>query len=69
MKKNMGSLDRIIRSFIGVLIFALIPSGIINGITGILFITLASIFIITSVLGFCPLYKLLHIQTTPKGDY
>jgi len=63
MKKNMGSVDRIIRLALAVVITVLYLTGTIQGIFGIILIVIALIFAVTSFIGFCPLYTLLKIST------
>lgn len=63
MKKNMGSIDRILRVIIAIAVFALYFSGIISGTLGIILITLSSVFLLTSLIGFCPLYAPFGINT------
>jgi hypothetical protein len=63
MKKNMGNMDRIIRVIVAAVIAGLYYSNIINGTGAVLLLVLAVIFVLTSFLGYCPLYSLLGIQT------
>jgi hypothetical protein len=63
MKKNMGNTDRIIRVIVAAVIAGLYYSNIINGTGAVLLLVLAVIFVLTSFLGYCPLYSLLGIQT------
>jgi len=63
MKKNMGQLDKIIRVLIAVVIAALYYFDVISGTFGLILIILAIIFLLTSLLNFCPLYTLFGINT------
>ena len=63
MKKNMGSADRIIRIVIAAVIAFLFFSGTITGTLGIVLIVLAGIFVLTSLVSFCPLYAPFGIRT------
>ncbi len=63
MKNNMGSSDRLIRPTIAIVILALFFTGIIQGILGVVLMALAAIFIVTAILGYCPLYSLLGVNT------
>jgi hypothetical protein len=63
MKKNMGIADKIIRLVIAVLIAVLYFTGTIEGVTGIILMVLAGIFVLTSLLGICPLYFPFGIKT------
>jgi hypothetical protein len=63
MKKNMGNADRIIRTLIVVLIAVLYYTNVISGTLAIVLGVVAVIFLLTSLLGFCPLYTIAGIST------
>ena len=63
MKKNMGSVDQIIRLALAAVIAILYVTGIVPGVAGVILIVIALIFAVTSFIGFCPLYTLLKIST------
>jgi hypothetical protein len=65
MKKNMGNSDRIIRVIIAVLIAALYFTNVITGTLGLVLLVLAGVFVLTSVISFCPLYAPFGIRTCP----
>ena len=65
MKKNMGSADKIIRIIIAIVIAILFYTNVISGTLGIVLLVLAGVFVLTSLIGFCPLYALLGISTCP----
>jgi len=66
MKKNMGTIDRIIRVIIAAVIAVLFFTNQITGTLGIIFIILAAVFLLTSFISFCPLYLPLGLRTN-KG--
>lgn len=63
MKVNMGSIDRIIRLGIAMILAAFYFTDTITGTVGIVFLIIAAVFTLTSLLSFCPLYTLLGINT------
>lgn len=63
MKKNMGGADRVIRTTIAIIIGVLYFMGIISGTWAVVLLILASIFILTSLVGTCPMYTLLGISS------
>ncbi|HEX5024521.1 MAG TPA: DUF2892 domain-containing protein [Agriterribacter sp.] len=65
MKRNMGSTDRIIRMILAVVVAFLYYTNTITGTFGIVLLVLAAVFVLTSVMGFCPLYKLAGLSTCP----
>jgi hypothetical protein len=63
MKKNMGTADRIIRIILVIVIGILYFTGQITGTAAIVLGIIAVIFILTSIVSFCPLYLPLKIST------
>ncbi len=66
MKKNMGKMDKMIRVIIALLIAILFYMDIISGTLGIVLMVAAIIFVLTSLINFCPLYAVLGIKTNKK---
>ncbi len=68
MKKNMGTVDRLIRVVLAVVASGLYISGMVTGLAGVGVMVLGGIFLAVSFLGFCPLYAIFGIKTcsTPK---
>lgn len=65
MTKNMGSADRIIRLVIAAIAVFLYSNGTLTETWGIVAIVVAAIFVLTSMVGFCPIYKLVGLSTGP----
>jgi fatty acid desaturase len=65
MKKNMGNADRIIRLVLAAVVAVLYFTNTITGTFGIILLVLAGIFVITSLVSFCPLYTLVGLNTCP----
>jgi uncharacterized membrane protein len=63
MKKNMGNTDRLIRLVLAAVFIILWFQNIVTGTMGIILLVLGVIFALTSVVGFCPLYRLIGITT------
>ncbi len=63
MKANMGSIDRIIRLVIAMILAAFYFTDTITGTVGMVFLAIAAVFTLTSLVSFCPLYTLLGINT------
>jgi hypothetical protein len=63
MKNNMSSMDRIIRTVLAVIFGILIFAKLITGTLAIILGVVAVIFLVTALIGFCPLYSLLKIST------
>jgi len=63
MKKNMGGLDRIIRLVAVVVVGALWYTGVIQGTLAYVLLGLAAVFLLTSIISFCPLYAIVGLKT------
>ena len=63
MKKNMGTTDRVIRTIIAVIIAGLYFSNVITGTLRIILMIFAGVFLLTSLISFCPLYTLIGANT------
>ena len=63
MTTNMSYLDRIIRVLIALIIAILYAYNIVQGTVAIVLLALAGIFLVTSAVGFCPLYRVFGIST------
>ena len=68
MKKNMGMLDRIIRALIAVVIAVLYYTGVVSGTLAIVLLVLACVFLLTSLISFCPLYLPMGCNTCKKTE-
>jgi len=66
MKKNMGSTDKIIRLLIAAVFIILFFTHVVVGVFGYILLGLAAIFILTSLISFCPLYTLVGMNTGKK---
>lgn len=66
MKKNMGNIDKIVRILVALVIAVLFFTHIISGTVGIILLVFAGVFVLTSLISFCPLYTLVGINTCPK---
>jgi hypothetical protein len=63
MKKNMGTIDRVVRIVFALSIAVLFFTGQITGTLSIILLALSAIFLLTSLISFCPLYTLVGIKT------
>jgi len=67
MKPNMGTTDKIIRIAIAALVVVLYFTHVISGTLGIVLLALAAVFVLTSLISFCPLYLPFGINTGKKS--
>lgn len=66
LNKNMGTTDRIVRLLAAGAVLALYLTGTISGtVAGVLGI-LAAVFVLTSIVSFCPLYLPLNLSTRAR---
>jgi len=66
MKKNMGTVDIVVRILIAILFVILFAAKIVTGVFGIILLVLAAVFVLTSIFRFCPLYLPFNINTGKK---
>jgi len=66
MKANMGTTDKIIRIAIAAVIAILYFTNVISGTAGIVLLVVAGVFVLTSLISFCPLYPIVGMNTTKK---
>jgi hypothetical protein len=66
MKNNMGEVDRIIRTALAVVIAVLIWTNVLTGTLAWIFGALGVVFLLTSLIRFCPLYVPIKISTIKK---
>jgi hypothetical protein len=68
MKKNMGSADRIIRVAVAIVLGIMIVSGVVGGTLATILGVVAVVFLLTSVVSFCPAYVPFKISTCKTSD-
>ncbi len=68
MTKNMGTADKIIRVIIAAIIGVLFFTETVSGTLGIVLLVLAGVFVLTSLISFCPLYAPFGIRTCPLKE-
>ena len=68
MKKNMGTVDKVVRVLVAIVIAGLYFANLISGTVAIILLVLAGVFILTSFMSFCPLYYPFGISTRKKGE-
>jgi hypothetical protein len=66
MKKNMGTTDKVIRVLVAVIILVLYFTHVISGTLAVILLILSAVFVVTSLLGFCPLYLPFGLSTRKK---
>ena len=62
----MGTIDKVIRVLIAVVVALLYFTNVISGTLAIVLLIVSGVFILTSLLGFCPLYAILGLSTAKK---
>jgi hypothetical protein len=67
MKKNMGTVDKVIRILVAVVVVILYFTNVISGTLGIILLAFSAIFVVTSILSICPLYMPLGLSTRKKN--
>ncbi|HLP22204.1 MAG TPA: DUF2892 domain-containing protein [Chitinophagales bacterium] len=66
MQTNMGTLDRVVRLIAAAVVIVLYFMNVVSGAVAIALLVFAGIFILTSIVSFCPLYLPFGISTKQK---
>ena len=66
MKKNLNSIDRVIRLIAFVIFAALYFGGYVTGTVGIVLLVLGIVLAITAIIDFCPIYFIFGLSTRAK---
>lgn len=65
MKKNMGNADRTLRIIVAIIFAVLSYTNVVTGTASIVLLVLAAVFVLTSIVSFCPLYAIVGLNTCP----
>ena len=65
MKTNMGTLDKVIRVIVALVAAALVYYNVVEGVYSYILLVITAIFLLTSLVGFCPLYGIFGLNTCP----
>ncbi len=68
MKKTVGSVDKIIRIILGIVLLVVAFVVSVGQVLKVIFIIVGVIALLTSITGLCPLYSLLGINTGKAKD-
>lgn len=63
LKSNIGTADRTIRLLIAIVLIILFYTEVLPGIFGVIGLILALLLTVTSLITFCPLYKVLNLNS------
>jgi|OpeIllAssembly_1097287.scaffolds.fasta_scaffold317304_1 uncharacterized membrane protein len=63
MKKNVGSVDKIVRLLLAAVFILLFIFNAVPVIFGYILLALAVILILTSLLNFCPIWMMFGVNT------
>jgi hypothetical protein len=66
MKKNIGTVDKVIRILIAVVVAVLFFTNVISSTLAVVLLILSGILIVTSFVSFCPLYYPFGLSTRKK---
>ncbi len=68
MKKNIGTIDRILRAIVGIAAIVAYFMGMLTGTMGIVALVVGVVLIGTAAISWCPPYALLGINTGSKSE-
>jgi len=69
MKKNMGNADKGIRIIIALIMAVLYFTGTIGGTVGLILLIVSAVFVLTSLISFCPLYTILGLRLLKNNTF
>jgi hypothetical protein len=67
MKKNVGTVDKVVRILIAVVMVALFFTHVITGTLAVILLIVSGVLVLTSLISFCPLYWPFGISTNTKA--
>ncbi|MFN4114099.1 MAG: DUF2892 domain-containing protein [Sphingomonadaceae bacterium] len=67
MTKNMGSLDRALRLVVAAVLAVMAWNGTLAGPLALGAWIVVAVFVVTSLVSFCPLYRVMGMDTCGKG--
>ena len=65
---NVGTADRALRLILAIFLVVLFYTGILPGIFGVIGLVLALLLTVTSLLSFCPIYRMLRVSSIFKKE-
>jgi hypothetical protein len=66
MKKNVGTIDKVIRILIAVVVVVLYFTNVISGTLAIVLLAFSAIMVVTSLVSVCPIWLVLGLSTKKK---
>lgn len=63
----MGSTDKTVRLIVAAVIAVLYLLGILKGITGLVILIIGIALVVTSLVGFCPVYQVFGLNSKRKS--
>lgn len=61
--QNESTMDRVVRAVLGIILIYAWYAPWVGGIVGILALIIGVVFLVTGVIGWCPLYTLFGMAT------
>jgi fatty acid desaturase len=68
MRKNVGSADKIIRISLAAIILVLVALKVLIGLVALILLFIGLFLIITSLFGFCPVFRLFGFRSNKKEE-
>lgn len=62
----MGATDKYIRLFVAIILAVLVYFKVLEGTIAMVALAIGAVFVLTSLISFCPLYTLFGINTCKK---
>jgi hypothetical protein len=66
MKTNIGTIDKALRILVAAIVVLLYFTNVISGTLAYILLALSAVFVLTSLIGTCPLYLPFGLSTKKK---
>jgi uncharacterized RDD family membrane protein YckC len=66
MKKNVGSIDKVVRIVLAAVLVGLLFTKVVTGTLAIVAVIIGVVLLLTSAVSFCPLYAVLGLTSRKK---
>lgn len=66
MSANVGTIDRVLRILIGIVLAVLFFNGTVAGTLGVVLLVAGIVLILTALVKFCPIYRIFGASTCPR---
>lgn len=67
MRNNIGKTDKVVRVLFALVLLALYYGEVVSGLIAVIALSAAVVLLLTSLVNFCPLYRIFNINSIKKA--